>query len=752
MLDPDPAKRLPASRLVVVAALWLFFALAVSTALDKSPTNDEPVHLTRGAALHQSRDFTLQFEHTPLSHWLIGALFATEPDLPQVTALPSYAAGDRLAIAAEFLWGQGVAVDRLSFLGRLPIIWTGLLLGAVLALWTTAVARRAPLPALVVVMTLYAVSSNLLASAALATTDFVATVTYFATVCAWWFYWQRPGRGRWLATGLLLGLVLAAKLTGVLLLPVLLVLAYVYPQPGPVWRPALRWLGLLPVAGLVLWAAYAFHIGPWSGLSVPAPAYWLSWTSVLAHVDEGHQAFFLGQLSSDGWWLYFPVAFLIKTPLVWLGLLAMALALVARRHAARRRVSWRVATFTLLPAAVLFAAAMVSGLNIGYRHILPVLPFLLVLIGAAVPALWPRGAARWLLGAGAAATVGVALWTHPHHLAAFNLAVGGPPQGYRYLGDSNLDWGQDLRALARLAAEPGEPLHWSFAGSADPAYYGLTTPPLSGPDGTGAPGFSPANPGAGRYALSANHLQGVLAESDLFDWFRRQQPTGSLGYSILLYDVAAPQTGTWVVHCLDPAPALDSAVAERLLGIDGLRHVMADCTETTVWPAGSGWTIAPGLAEGDDVVYRHRATAQAPDFTVRYAANAPLPTELRTTAITAAGRPLALPHTFGDTAELLGYQVSGGEWLTVWRVLAPTAAPLSIQAHLLGPDGAGRQVADSLGFPSDEWQPGDVFVQRFSFDGTADGAWLETGLYDYVTLEPVGERVRLAVDSDTHSP
>jgi hypothetical protein len=745
MLDSDPAKRLLASRLVVVAALWLFFALAVSTALDKSPTNDEPVHLTRGAALHQSRDFSLQFEHTPLSHWLIGALFATEPDLPQVTTLPSYASGDRLAIAAEFLWGQGVAVDRLSFLGRLPIIWTGLLLGAVLALWTTAVARRAPLPALAVVMTLYAVSSNLLASAALATTDFVATVTYFATVCAWWFYWQRPGRGRWLLTGVLLGLVLAAKLTGVLLLPVLLALAYVYPQPGPVWRPALRWLGLLPVAGLVLWAAYAFQIGPWSGLSVPAPAYWSSWASVLAHVDEGHQAFFLGQLSSDGWWLYFPVAFLIKTPLVWLGLLAAAVVLVARR-----RVSWRVAAFTLLPAAVLFASAMVSGLNIGYRHILPVLPFLLVLFGAAVPTLWPRRAARWLLGAGVAATVAVALWIHPHHLAAFNLAVGGPPQGYRYLGDSNLDWGQDLRALARLAAEPGEPLRWSYAGSADPAYYGLTTPPLTGPDGSGDPHFSPANPAAGRYALSANHLQGVLAESDLFDWFRRQQPTGSLGYSILLYDVAAPGTGDWISHCLNPGPALSPEAAEALLGVSDVRHVFVDCAMTQVWPGGGrpGWTISPGLSDSDDVVYRHRATASAPDYTVVYTDGSapPPPYDPVAHAQTPTGEPLSLPHIIGDTAELQDYRVNGGQWSTTWHVVAPTDAPLSLQAHLLDANGAVLAIADGLGFSSDQWRAGDVFVQRFDFGDTPGGVFLETGLYDYTTLTPLGRPVRLPSD------
>jgi hypothetical protein len=469
MID-RPVARL-ASRGVLVAALLVFFALALDTAARKSITTDEPIHLTRGVAISQSGDFSLQYEHAPLSHRLIGALLPAEPTLPLLADLPTRPSGDRSAIARELLWDNGVDVERALFLGRLPIVWVGVLLGAVVALWTSA-ATRSFVPALAAALALYAACPNLLASAALATTDFVAAATYFATICAWWFYGRRPTRVRWLASGILLGLALGAKLTGALLVPLLVGLAYVYPARGrgAWWQPALAALGLLPVAAVALWAIYGFQIGPWRGLVVPAPAYWESWASVLTHVSTGHQAFFLGRLSASGWWLYFPVAFLIKTPVVFLGLLVVALLIIVRD-----RALWRVAAFTLLPTAALFAVAIASRLNIGYRHILPALPFLLVTISLAIPTLWPQPRARWGVSLALLWTAVAALLTHPDHLAYFNeLTLG---RGWRYLGDSNLDWGQDVNLLADYArayqAETRRPLFFSYTGIANPAYFGL---------------------------------------------------------------------------------------------------------------------------------------------------------------------------------------------------------------------------------------------------------------------------------------
>lgn len=99
-----------------------------------------------------------------------------------------------------------------------------------------------------------------------------------------------------------------------------------------------------------------------------------------------------------------------------------------------------------------YLLAMQSSLNIGYRHVLPALPYLLLLIaGLGSPelatALGQQLLSRRLLAGGAFAVVVVALWIYPNYLSYFNVAVGGPKNGYRILTDSNVDWGQDLLRL-----------------------------------------------------------------------------------------------------------------------------------------------------------------------------------------------------------------------------------------------------------------------------------------------------------------
>jgi hypothetical protein len=95
-------------------------------------------------------------------------------------------------------------------------------------------------------------------------------------------------------------------------------------------------------------------------------------------------------------------------------------------------------------------------LNIGHRHILPIYPVLIVMISSLVPwavrqRIFVKGGLAVMAGWLFVSSVG----TFPHYLAYFNELVGGPENGYKYLVDSNLDWGQDLKGLKRYLERHG---------------------------------------------------------------------------------------------------------------------------------------------------------------------------------------------------------------------------------------------------------------------------------------------------------
>lgn len=740
---------------VSVLALLVFFTLSLEAVVAKTPTADEGMHMLRGQVLRQTDELGLQGQHTPLSHWLISTFFFAEPTAPRVTDLPSWKTQAPESLVQEFLWSGDVNVSRLLFLGRLPVVFAGLLLGALLSRWARLLAD---FTGSIIALTLYAFAPNLLASAALATTDMVATVAYFSAAFGVWYYWRRPSAARWLLAGLTLGLAISSKLSGLLILPMAFILSYSesWRRPGGrSWsKPGLRFLSWLPVAALVLWAAYSFEVGQVAELPVPLPAatFLSNFVEVQEHIERGHYSFLLGQRSNEGWWAYFGLAYVYKTPVVVIVLLVVAVIYVSWKRL------WRQTTALWLPAGALFLAASASRLNIGFRHILPVAPFLWLLVAMTGP-MWRRHrAGRWFLAATMIIYAIGAVRQSPHFLAYFSELIGGSAHGYQYLGDSNIDWGQDLDLLADYAREyEGDSLRISYFGPSDPAYYGLDAPPLF--DETGKPnGLSPANPAPGRYAISVNHLQGATpAEPDLFDWFRRQEPADQLGYSILLYDVEEQQEGDWIAHCLDPVPALDEPTAEMLVDRGKLRHLYFDCRQSWVLPGGddSGWYIVPLDVEpnaiepslGENLTLTFRNEAAGYKFYHHTASGEPEAgqTASRSEFFTLVdGSPVELPVAVDGLANLVGGFVNGALWGSIWETEAGSGSPVSVMMHLYhGEPAMGDSsplVGDGLGFVASQWQPGDLFIQYHDF-GQEDGLFLETGLYDFTT----GERMPFLV-------
>jgi hypothetical protein len=292
----------------------------------------------------------------------------------------------------------------------------------------------------------------------------------------------------------------------------------------------------------------------------------------------GYPVYLDGVLRRKGWRSYYIKTLLYKIPEgTWILVALGALVTVSTRTG---RAAWpHVVLLWTSALAVLGAMTFLTDINLGLRYVLPMLPYIFISCGIAVPWAASRtGSRRWLawamIGAPIGATVLATMLVHPHYLAYFNWASGGPARGSEHLIDSNLDWGQDLVGLREwLRAHPqDQPIGLAYFGQISPTIFAargdgfawtlppalpgriepMVTTPRQGPDKRLEPKL---------YAISASLLRGLpwrlydpipierapsawLAPSwntkiGAFDYFRELEPLPeSIGHSILLYRVS----------------------------------------------------------------------------------------------------------------------------------------------------------------------------------------------------------------------
>jgi len=286
-----------------------------------------------------------------------------------------------------------------------------------------------------------------------------------------------------------------------------------------------------PLGARVILFANAHHLFPQS--------YLVGLLRIIAD-SQSRTAFLCGKSSVAGWWYYFPLAMLFKTPAATLvGLLGVCAILLPRLRRFSLTNAWPLTAAALLPI-VWMAVAMHSNVNVGIRHILPVYPALFIFLGVAAAAAFnsAKRPARFAVGILAISLAAESVLAFPNFIPFFNVFVGGYRGGFHLLSESNLDWGQDLPALAAWQSENrNRPLYLMYWGSADPRYYGIHYVNLpgsnAGPDET-APG-----PGQPVFAISAVVLTNpfsLSSQKDFFDSIFRKPPIAILNGSIYVYD------------------------------------------------------------------------------------------------------------------------------------------------------------------------------------------------------------------------
>jgi hypothetical protein len=515
----------------VIVALGGALAIA-STYRVFSQTHDEPAHIAAGMEWLTAGEYTFEVQHPPLARLAaaVGPYFAGERT-----------SGNSMWVEGARILGRGdhyTNVLALARLGELPFF---LLLCCVV--WSQG-RRIAGEAGGTVAVFFIASNPNILAHAGLATTDIAPTALFAASLLAFVRWLERADRSRSLILGATIGLAVVTKFSTIAFLGPTLVIGYgLWAHAKASWRFPVLPDGPRPLAsaGIVVggcaftvWACYGFAVGPVATgipLWVPAPAFFQGVADFATHGSLGHTSFLLGRISSKGWWYYFPIVLLVKTPIPLL-VLSFLGAWVAIADS-RRHGPWD-ALLPIAASAVILAVGMATRVDIGVRHILPLYPQLALLAAYGSVAAWERwtirssppalrNAVRASLGLATAASVGIVLMCHPDHLAYFNSLAGRHPE--HVLSDSNLDWGQDLY---RLAAEIRErriaSIRLAYFGSADPAAAGVVNATPLGHN----------ERASGWIAVSETYLAGVWSDRG-YVWLRAYVPVARVGRSMRLY-------------------------------------------------------------------------------------------------------------------------------------------------------------------------------------------------------------------------
>jgi 4-amino-4-deoxy-L-arabinose transferase-like glycosyltransferase len=507
----QPPRELSRYEIAGVCVLLIFISLELFFSVRReSQTWDEANHIFAGYRTWTDGDFGLNPEHPPLVK-----LLATTPLLWSQLKNPPleerFFKEDAFLRGKEFLYQNDP--DKILARTRTAAAILTLLTALTLFFGTKEMFGTG---AAFIALTLLTFDPNLLAHGALVTTDVGLACFMFLSVYMFYRFVKAPSALRLGVAGVATGLALAVKHTGLLVLPILFLLAaceLIFFKFGThrekVARHAIKLFGSVALIGLigwaVLWSFYGFryHARPNNLQMNPPLAEYVqglkpheAWpVSMMARlrilpesylyglVDvrltaEYYTSYLLGKVYAHGIWYYFPVAFLIKSTLAVLVLLVLTLGVIFVRRLNHRREI----LFLIVPVIFYFIVALTVGMNIGVRHILNVYVFLYVLIGGAASALIQRNR-KWAYGIGALLVVHAAssLMAFPNYMPYSNELWGGPSQTYRYLTDSNSDWAQQLKSVKKYVDQRGVKDCWFlyFAeGVAEPTYYGIPCKPL----------------------------------------------------------------------------------------------------------------------------------------------------------------------------------------------------------------------------------------------------------------------------------
>ncbi len=511
------------TRWILFGLLAFYGILSVLVSAQESATFDEKAHIPSAYSYVRYGDMRLNPEHPPLLKDLAGLpLLFLNLKFPLETPEWQTGINEQWTLGDLFMncTHPDIACndsDAILFWSRLPITFIALLLALFLFFWGRELGGTL---AGLLATALFVFDPNTIAHGHYVTTDIGIAAFLFFAFYFFVHFLKRPSWKNVVLAGIFLGLAELAKFSAVLLFPIFGLFTFTYaitkrfsPTPEtqhPRFKLVAEYLGkyTLVVILCFLLIGLVYTLNTWNmpaektiananlvfagntpakifardtlatlttapGLA-PLAHYLLGVFMVFSRVAGGNTFYFLGTVSNTASPFYFPVIFSLKETLpflfVLLATLSYTLFRIYKRLTGKLASDFfrvfadsfqeHIAQYLAFFFVVFYAYVSITGnLNIGFRHLFPILPFLYLLVAKTLADFYRRNMGtsgillRPLMALFFAFLVFIPLSVYPSYLSYYNALAGGHKNGYMIATDSNYDWGQDLKHLRDFVHE-----------------------------------------------------------------------------------------------------------------------------------------------------------------------------------------------------------------------------------------------------------------------------------------------------------
>lgn len=575
------------TKLIAVIIIASATVLAIASFWNDSPVVDEIPHIGAGYSYVAQHNYQFNPEHPPLAKDLAGLALLTL-NLNQSAFGKSYQKNWPTDVNGEWNFGRALIYQTgndaitLVRVAKLPMLLFFIISAWIIFIWTKKLFND---KAALLATFIFSFTPTIIAHSRLVTTDIALLAGIMASLYFFERYLENQNpKNLWIA-GIVFGFGQLTKFSAFLLIPLIILLAMVWAYVNQqklsgIIRTAWKTVMIVVIGfAFVVGPIYQLHLLNYTGQKQKAdatvilgtygnrafadPVIWASDKPLLRPFAQyglgvlmifqrnvgGNQTYFFGNVYREAVKSYFPIVYALKEPIPFLILFIVAIIgffiyACSKKEGLKNWIKIHFAETVIFSWAILYWTTSINAnLNIGIRHLIPVYGATAILVGGQLSVLYKhiklKKAYLTFLGVMCAWLLTETLMIFPYYLTYFNEFAGGSAGGYRYVVDSNLDWGQDLKRLADWVNDNNiQKISLDYFGWADQSYYldGKFYWVVSGKYKT-KDQFLADNPAGGYLAVSATFYQQSIVSDKNYEWLTAYQPVTVVGNSIFVWHI-----------------------------------------------------------------------------------------------------------------------------------------------------------------------------------------------------------------------